>query len=38
MGEQPKTTYGKVTPEVAARIMKEHVENGNIVQSNVIQL
>ena len=38
MGEQPKTTYGKVTPEVAALIMKEHVENGNIVQSNVIQL
>jgi NADP-reducing hydrogenase subunit HndB len=38
MGEQPKTTYGKVTPEVAARIMKEHVENGSIVQSNVIQL
>ena len=38
MGEQPKTTYGKVSPEVAARIMKEHVENGNIVQSNVIQL
>ncbi len=38
MGEQPKVTYGKVTPDVAARIMKEHVENGTIVQSNVIQV
>lgn len=38
MGEQPKVTYGKVTPDVAARIMKEHIENGKIVQSNVIQI
>lgn len=38
MGEQPKITYGKVTPDIAARIMKEHVESGNIVQSNVIQI
>ena len=38
IGEQPKITYGKVTPEVARRIMKEHVVNGNVVQSNLIQL
>lgn len=38
IGEQPKVTYGKVTPEVATRIMKDHIENGKLVQSNVIQL
>jgi NADP-reducing hydrogenase subunit HndB len=38
IGEQPKVTYGKVTPEVAKRIMKEHVVNGNVVQSNLIQV
>jgi NADP-reducing hydrogenase subunit HndB len=25
VGEQPKVTYGKVTPEIARRIVKEHV-------------
>lgn len=38
IGEQPKITYGKVTPEVAAKIMKDHVQNGKLVQSNLIQL
>jgi NADP-reducing hydrogenase subunit HndB len=38
IGEQPKVVYGKVTPEIAARIVKEHVENGQVVQSNVIQI
>ncbi len=38
IGEQEKVTYGKVTSEVATRIMKDHVENGKPVQSNVIQL
>lgn len=38
IGEQPKVTYGKVTPEVARRIMKEHVSSGNIVESNKINL
>ncbi len=36
IGEQPKVTYGKVTPEVARRIMKEHVVKGNVVQDHVI--
>jgi (2Fe-2S) ferredoxin len=38
IGEQPKVTYGKVTPEVARKIMKEHVEAGKIVTNNVINL
>ncbi len=38
IGEQDKVTYGKVTPEIATRIMKDHVQNGKPVQSNVIQL
>lgn len=37
VGEAPKVTYGKVTPEVARRIMKEHVGQGIIVKENVIQ-
>lgn len=38
IGEQPKVTYGKVTAEVARKILKEHVAAGNIVTSNVINL
>lgn len=38
VGEQPKVIYGKVSPEVAVKIMKEHVEDGHVVQSNVIQI
>jgi len=30
-------TYGKVTPEVAQRIIEEHVENGRIVQEYVVE-
>jgi NADP-reducing hydrogenase subunit HndB len=37
-GENPKVSYGKVTPEIARLIIKEHVVNGKIVQGNVIQL
>ncbi len=29
IGEQPKVTYGKVTPDAARRIMKEHVVDGH---------
>lgn len=36
VGEEAKVTYGKVSPEVAVQIMREHVQNGKIVQSNVI--
>ncbi len=38
LGEQPKVTYGKVTPEVARRIMKEHVVEGKAVTSNIINI
>jgi NADP-reducing hydrogenase subunit HndB len=37
VGEEPKVTYGKVTPEIARRIMKEHIGQGKIVKENVIQ-
>jgi NADP-reducing hydrogenase subunit HndB len=30
-------TYGKVTPEVAQRIIEEHVGNGRIVQEYVVE-
>jgi len=36
IGDQPKVTYGKVTPEVARRIMDEHVVKGKIVEDHVI--
>jgi NADP-reducing hydrogenase subunit HndB len=31
-GGGPKVTYGKVTPEKARRIMKEHVMDSHIIQ------
>jgi NADP-reducing hydrogenase subunit HndB len=37
-GENPKVTYGKVTPEIARLIVKEHVVNGKIFEKNVINL
>lgn len=36
IGDNPKVAYGKVTPAVARRIMKEHVGEGKIVNENVI--
>jgi NADP-reducing hydrogenase subunit HndB len=36
IGDQPKVTYGKVNPDTARRIMKEHVETGRVVQDHVI--
>lgn len=38
IGDQPKVTYGKVTPEVARQILKEHVVGGQIVQNHVIPM
>ena len=37
VGEAPKVTYGKVTPEVAQRILNEHVLSGKPVQEYVIE-
>jgi NADP-reducing hydrogenase subunit HndB len=38
IGQEPKVTYGNVTPDIARRIVKEHVVNGNIVKSHVIPI
>lgn len=37
IGDQPKITYAKVTPDVARRIMKEHVQGGQVVKDNAIE-
>ncbi len=37
VGENPKVTYGKVTPETARRIMKEHVMGGQIVKDFAVE-
>ena len=36
LGDQPKVTYGKVTPERAQQILKEHVVGGQVVKSWVV--
>ena len=36
IGVQPKVTYGKVTPERAQQILKEHVVGGQVVKSFVV--
>jgi NADP-reducing hydrogenase subunit HndB len=36
IGDQPKVTYGKVTPEIAERIMKEHVLAGKTVTEFIV--
>lgn len=38
IGDQPKVTYGKVSPEVARHIMKEHVVGGSPVKNHIIPL
>lgn len=37
VGDQPKVTYAKVTPDVARRIMKDHVQGGQVVKENAIE-
>ncbi len=36
MGDAPRITYGKVTPDVVKRIVQEHILNGNAVEEFVI--
>ncbi len=36
--DNPKVTYGKVSPSVAGRILKEHVEGGHVVMEHVIKV
>ncbi len=37
VGENPKVTYAKVTPDAARRIMKEHVVGGQVVKDYAIE-
>lgn len=37
IGENPKVTYVRVTPDAARRIMKEHVVGGQIVKDYAIE-
>jgi NADP-reducing hydrogenase subunit HndB len=36
VGEAAPVTYGKVTPDAARRIMKEHVVGGQVVKDNLV--
>ncbi|HWQ05500.1 MAG TPA: (2Fe-2S) ferredoxin domain-containing protein [Longilinea sp.] len=38
VGEDAKVTYGKVTPDVARRILKEHVGEGKVVEDHKIAI
>lgn len=35
--ENTKVTYGKVSPDAARRIMKEHVQGGQLVKEHLIE-
>jgi NADP-reducing hydrogenase subunit HndB len=37
LNEETKVTYGKVTPDAARRIMKEHVVGGQVVKDFAIE-
>jgi len=34
---QPMVTYGKVTPEVARRILRDHIGKGLVVHENMVE-
>lgn len=38
LGDQPKVVYGKVNAQVAEKIMKQHVQDGQPVKENIIQI
>ena len=38
LGDQPKVAYGKVDADVARKIMKQHVQNGQLLKEYVIQI
>ncbi|MEJ2598499.1 MAG: (2Fe-2S) ferredoxin domain-containing protein [Anaerolineales bacterium] len=37
IGDQPKVVYGHVSPEVARRIVKDHIATGKVVSTNKIE-
>jgi len=38
LGDQAKVVYGKVDSQIAEKIMKQHVQNGQPVKENIIQI
>lgn len=38
LGDQPKVMYGKVNAQIAGKIMKQHVQNGQPVKDHIIQI
>jgi NADP-reducing hydrogenase subunit HndB len=38
IGDAPKVTYGKVTKDIAARIVDEHILTGNIVKEHMVNI
>lgn len=36
VGNEPKVTYGKVSPKLARQIMKEHIEGGKVLAEHLI--
>jgi len=38
LGGQPKVVYGKVDAQVAQKIMKQHVQDGQHLKENIIQI
>lgn len=37
IGDEPKVSYGKVTPDIAKRIIDEHILGGKVVKEFVIE-
>lgn len=37
IGDQPKVTYGRVSPDIAKQIVKEHLASGKILQDYKIE-
>jgi len=38
LGENPKVTYGKVNPDIARKIMQNHVIDGEILEDHVVPM
>jgi NADP-reducing hydrogenase subunit HndB len=38
LGDQPKVVYGKVNPQVAERIMKEHIQGGSPLKDHILNI
>lgn len=38
IGDNPKVTYGKVSPDAVRRIMKEHVVGGQVVKDYALEV